>query len=161
MTPAAARHRDLDRRFLSGLGEPGHQRALLPPRQRLKDMHTMSAPRVPLTMLSVRASAKGNAYLAGRFGKAAAGEPDKLGNPTWDLFVSQPERCDGVSQPRQWPSKREVGALAAWIARRHPPAVPAAPTGRRIPRAQRLAERSTRRAMTAEREGDLNDAIHF
>ena len=44
----------------------------------------MSAPRVLLTTLSVRTSAKGNAYLAGWLGKASvvafAGEADKFGS---------------------------------------------------------------------------------
>src|SRR4051794_38847519 len=55
----------------------------------------MSAgPRVLLMQLSERTSGKGNTYLSGWLGKASvafAGEPDKHGNPTWDLFVSTPE----------------------------------------------------------------------
>ena len=54
-----------------------------------------AGPRVLLMQLSQRTSAKGNAYLSGWLGKASvvafAGEPDKHGNPTWDLFVSTPE----------------------------------------------------------------------
>ena len=54
----------------------------------------MSAgPRVLLLTLSERTSGKGNRYLSGWLGKASvvafAGEPDKHGNPTWDLFVSE------------------------------------------------------------------------
>src|SRR3954454_2823277 len=46
--------------------------------------------------LSERTSAKGNAYLSGWLGKASvvafqAEEPDKWGNPVWDVFVSTPE----------------------------------------------------------------------
>src|SRR4051812_11105091 len=45
--------------------------------------------------LSERTSGKGNRYMSGWLGKASvvafAGEPDKHGNPTWDLFVSTPE----------------------------------------------------------------------
>ena len=63
----------------------------------------MSGHRVLLTTLSVRQSAKGNKYLSGWLGKATmvafAGEPDKFGNPTWDLFLSQPEPRDAA--PRE------------------------------------------------------------
>ena len=45
--------------------------------------------------LSVRMSAKVRAYLSGYLGKAKvvafAGEADRYGNPTWDVFVSEPE----------------------------------------------------------------------
>src|SRR6476646_1733680 len=69
----------------------------------------MSAgPRVLLLTLSERTSGKGNRYLSGWLGKASvvafAGEPDKHGNPTWDLFVSEP-------QPRA-----ETGAKSAKFA---------------------------------------------
>src|SRR4051794_16570883 len=54
-----------------------------------------AGPRVLLMQLSQRTSGKGNAYLSGWLGKASvvafAGEPDKHGNPTWDVFVSTPE----------------------------------------------------------------------
>lgn len=50
-------------------------------------------PRVHLMTLSVRTSGKGNTYLAGWLGKASvvafAGEPDKFGNPTWDVFLAE------------------------------------------------------------------------
>lgn len=50
-------------------------------------------PRVHLMTLSVRTSGKGNAYLAGWLGKASvvafAGEPDKFGNPTWNVFLAE------------------------------------------------------------------------
>ena len=55
----------------------------------------MNQPRVLLMQLSERTSGKGNRYLSGWLGKASvvafAGEPDKHGNPTWDLFVSEPQ----------------------------------------------------------------------
>src|SRR3954451_22714674 len=56
----------------------------------------MNPTRVLLMQLSERTSAKGNRYLAGWLGKASvvafqAEEPDKFGNPVWDLFVSTPE----------------------------------------------------------------------
>jgi hypothetical protein len=60
----------------------------------------VSSPRVLLATLSVRTSAKGRQYLSGWLGRARvvgfAGEPDKWGNPTWDVFVAEPE-------PRQEP----------------------------------------------------------
>ena len=56
----------------------------------------MNAPRVLLMQLSERTSAKGNRYLAGWLGKASvvafqAEEPDKFGNPVWEVFVSEPQ----------------------------------------------------------------------
>jgi len=55
----------------------------------------MTGNRVLLMTLSCRTSAKGNSYLAGWLGKASvvafAGEPDKFGNPTWNVFLSEPE----------------------------------------------------------------------
>src|SRR3954452_24265329 len=54
-----------------------------------------ASPRVLLLTLSERTSGRGNRYLSGWLGKASvvafAGEPDKHGNPTWDLFVSEPQ----------------------------------------------------------------------
>ncbi len=59
----------------------------------------MSRPRVLLTRLSVRTSAKGRQYLAGWLGKASVvafkGEPDKYGDEAWDLYLSEPEPRDG------------------------------------------------------------------
>src|SRR4051812_31179836 len=68
----------------------------------------MNPSRVLLMQLSQRTSAKGNAYLSGWLGKASvvafAGEPDKHGNPTWDLFVSTPEpRPEAKSNKRLIP----------------------------------------------------------
>ena len=52
-------------------------------------------PARPAATLSERTSGRGNRYLSGWLGKASvvafAGEPDKHGNPTWDLFVSEPQ----------------------------------------------------------------------
>jgi hypothetical protein len=68
----------------------------------------VTGPRVLLLTLSERTSGKGNRYLSGWLGKASvvafAGEPDRHGNPTWDLFVSEP-------QPRA-----EAGAKSAKLA---------------------------------------------
>src|SRR6476620_10301565 len=65
--------------------------------------------RVLLMQLSERTSGKGNRYLSGWLGKASvvafAGEPDKHGNPTWDLFVSEPQPRAEVGQERD-PARR-------------------------------------------------------
>ena len=72
----------------------------------------MSTSRVLLTTLSRRTSTKGNEYLAGWLGRASVvafpGEPDKFGNPTWDVFLSQPEPRDGTPAPRQRAPEREA-----------------------------------------------------
>ena len=91
----------------------------------------MSAgPRVLLLTLSERTSGKGNRYLSGWLGKASvvafAGEPDKHGNPTWDLFVSTPEpkpeqrqqsagRGKGVAELRP---RRAIAEFGGWGWRR-------------------------------------------
>src|SRR3954447_16144164 len=95
----------------------------------------MTGPRVLLLQLSERTSAKGNRYLAGWLGKAGvvafqAEEPDKFGNPVWNLFVSTPEprqrfvaRDDAAAEVRSEgvePSSASAGAAAAptkWSAR--------------------------------------------
>src|SRR3954463_13437378 len=69
----------------------------------------VTGPRVLLMQLSERTSAKGNAYLSGWLGKASvvafqAEEPDKFGNPVWDVFVSTPE-----PRAEQQQSKPEAG----------------------------------------------------
>ena len=76
----------------------------------------MSAgPRVLLMQLSQRTSAKGNAYMSGWLGKASvvafAGEPDRHGNATWDLFVSEPQpRAEQQqSKPEARPERRPQG----------------------------------------------------
>src|SRR4051812_46673359 len=56
----------------------------------------VTGPRVLLMQLSERTSGKGNRYMSGWLGKASvvafqAEEPDKWGNPVWDVFVSTPE----------------------------------------------------------------------
>lgn len=77
----------------------------------------MSGPRVLLATLSIRTSAKGNAYLSGWLGKAQVvgfpGEADKYGNATWNLYVAEPEQRDAPS-----------GASARPVSRSRP-----APTG--------------------------------
>ena len=83
----------------------------------------MSAgPRVLLLTLSERTSGRGNRYLSGWLGKASvvafAGEPDKHGNPTWDLFVSEPQ--PRAEQQQSKPKARQGG-----------PAKPSAPPSAR------------------------------
>jgi hypothetical protein len=55
----------------------------------------MKEPRVLLCSLSVRTSQKGSEYLTGWLAKAKVigwqGKPDKWENPTWDLYLVQPE----------------------------------------------------------------------
>jgi hypothetical protein len=99
MTRVAARHRDLDRAYHAALGEPVGGHALVP------------SPRILLTTLSVRTSAKGRPYLSGFLGKsrvvAFEGEADRFGNPTWDIFVAEPEPRDGPAAARQRASGSE------------------------------------------------------
>lgn len=71
--------------------------ALMRPRDRREDTRTMDRPNPPkvlLMRLSERTSGKGNAYLSGWLGKARLvafrGEPDERGNPTWDVYASEP-----------------------------------------------------------------------
>lgn len=89
----------------------------------------MSGPRVLLTTLSVRTSAKGNQYLAGWLGKASvvafAGEPDKFGNPTWDLYLCEPEPREGQPRPGRSPQGREAASGGATA----PPSPSARPGG--------------------------------
>src|SRR5690348_17334198 len=56
----------------------------------------MNPNRVLLMQLSERTSGRGNRYLAGWLGKASvvafqADEPDKFGNPVWEVFVAEPQ----------------------------------------------------------------------
>jgi hypothetical protein len=112
MTHAAARHRELDTAYSERLvrdgGAPVRGGSLLPSRLRNQDLRTMDRPKRPrvlLAQLSVRTSAKGNRYLSGWLGKASVvgfpGEPDKFGNETFDIFVSEPEPRPGTAPPAQ------------------------------------------------------------
>ena len=91
-----------------------------------------AGPRVLLLTLSERTSGKGNRYLSGWLGKASvvafAGEPDRHGNPTWDLFVSEPQPRPEAGQARP---ERRPGART-----RRPEA--AAERQRRVRRLSRL-----------------------
>ena len=68
--------------------------------------------RVHLLTLSERMSAKGNRYLAGWLGKASvvafAGDPDKHGNPTWDLFVCEVEQRQQPAANQSAPRERAI-----------------------------------------------------
>jgi hypothetical protein len=69
------------------------------------DATVSAGPRVLLMRLSERTSGKGNRYLSGWLGKASvvafqAEEPDKWGNPVWDVFVSTPEPRAEAGQAR-------------------------------------------------------------
>ena len=171
MTHAAARHRHLDGRFADVLardGEPGPRGALLPSRLRGKDMRTMSAPRVLLTTLSVRTSARGRQYLSGFLGKsrvvAFEGEADRFGNPTWDIFVAEPEPREGAPGARQGAPERDANN-----GRTDAPPNASARSGdfHRAPRTESAAARKERvsaevaRGYGVERDEDLNDAIPF
>ncbi len=69
-----------------------------------------SAPRVLLTTLSIRTSARGNEYLSGFLGKARVvgfpGEADRYGNPTWDLYLAEPEQRDAPAGASSRPMSR-------------------------------------------------------
>ena len=66
---------------------------------------------------------EGTVYLSGWLGKAQviafAGEPDKFGNPQWDVYVAEPSpKTEGAPGPRQplperaqstWDAARRVG----------------------------------------------------
>ena len=141
--------------------------ALLPSRFRGKDMRTMSAPRVLLTTLSVRTSAKG-ASTVGFLGKsrvvAFEGEADRFGNPTWDIFVAEPEPREGTPGARQGLSERDADN-----GRTEAPPNAGARSGdfHRAPRAESAAARKERVSAEVasgygvERDEDLNDAIPF
>jgi hypothetical protein len=60
--------------------------------------------------LSERTSARGTTYLAGWLGKAKVvafrGKgPDKFGNPTWDVFVAEPQQ---LREQRAGPGQRDT-----------------------------------------------------
>ena len=59
-------------------------------------MSSYQAPKVLLTTLTERTSAKGNVYLTGWLAKARIvgfrDDDDEHGNPVWNLYLSEPER---------------------------------------------------------------------
>src|SRR3954453_6547279 len=97
-----------------------------------------AANRILLLRPGERTSVKGNTYPNGRLGKASvvafqAEEPDKFGNPVWQVFVTEPPpRTD---QPQQrLPLERPASPAGASAAR--------AGAARRATSAQRPAGRS-------------------
>ena len=80
----------------------------------------MNTNRVLLMSLSVRTSAKGRSYLSGWLGRASvvafAGEPDKFGNPTWDVFLAEPEPRDAAPKPPPRPAGRDEAPTPPWPA---------------------------------------------
>lgn len=105
MTHANRWHRQLDVGAAEAQARDGDERVEGRPtvrsRDRARDSRSLGGPasRVLLTTLLVKTSAKGRPYLSGFLGKAAVvafeGEPDKFGNPRWDLFLSEPRARDG------------------------------------------------------------------
>src|SRR4051794_23751617 len=67
-----------------------------------------------LATLSMRASARGRPSPPGWLGKVPAGafegQPDKHGNPTWDVFLAEPELRDGPRRPPASPPGRDSGS---------------------------------------------------
>jgi hypothetical protein len=131
----------------------------------------MSGPRVLLTTLSVRTSAKGNTYLSGWLGKASVvafqGEPDKYGNETWDLFLCEPEPRDrpaASTPPPRGTSAPQESAAASGRAMA-PPSPTARPGGSHRPfHRESAAARQDRVAGEIVREHGadvLDDAIPF
>ena len=56
--------------------------------------------------LSQRTSGKGNTYLAGYLGKAKLvgfldQEPDKFGNPVWNVYAAEPPPREGGAAVRE------------------------------------------------------------
>ena len=97
-------------------------------------------PRVLLASLSVRTSSKGKSYLSGYLGKASViafpGEPDRFGDPTWDLFVSEPEPRDAAQAPARSPPAHDAhpgGPQAARPMYGTPSRSPQASYGERAP----------------------------
>jgi hypothetical protein len=106
MTIARDTHRQLDRAYAENEARDGRTRidninSDLPDIARPTRWRTDSTvsggrqPKVLLMTLSERTSAKGRRYFSGWLGKASAvafeGEPDKFGNPTWDLYAAEPQ----------------------------------------------------------------------
>jgi hypothetical protein len=124
----------------------------------------MTNPRVLLATLSVRTSAKGRQYLTGWLGKASVvafeGEPDKFGNPTWDVFLSEPEpRPVGQKAPARPPergpaARREGGRLRVVGA---PPGASGRPPGHESETARRDRVRPEAAAAYGSGEDDLDD----
>jgi hypothetical protein len=111
----------------------------------------MTSSRVLLTTLSVRTSAKGRQYLSGWLGKASVvaftGQPDKFGNPTWDVFLSEPElKRDAAPKAAASPPERDEAPTPPGAA---PAAAGARPDGPRR-RFRREGEAARRERVAGE-----------
>src|SRR4051794_28923922 len=124
----------------------------------------ITAPRVLLLTLSERTSGKGNRYMSGWLGKASvvafAGEPDRHGNPTWALFVSEPQprperQADGTGEVRSRPepSSRSAGTAA--------PNAPAKPSASPVARGAGWRGSSYRRPASGAKRGATADGGAF
>lgn len=75
---------------------------------------TPRTPRVLLTTLSVRTSGRGTNYLSGYLGKAKvvafAGEADRWGNPTWNLYLEHQEPRAEDGHQRRPDTRRDYSA---------------------------------------------------
>jgi hypothetical protein len=131
----------------------------------------VSGPRVLLMQLSERTSGKGNAYLSGWLGKASVvafpGEPDKHGNATWDVFVSEtqpraerrPEaEREREVRPRPEPSSRSAGTAASGAAANRSASPATRGAGWRGSQYRRPAN-GAQRAPVAEREPFYEDSL--
>ena len=76
-------------------------------------MNTHQAPKVLLTTLTERTSAKGNLYLTGWLTKARVvgfrGDDDDQGHPVWNIYLSEPEprpaaAASGQDRPARTPA---------------------------------------------------------
>ncbi len=103
MSHAAARHRDLDRRFADALardgGDRAHGHALVASRNRLKDTRTMSVPRKPRVLLvevEIRTSERtGKVWYSAWLGRARlvgfeAEEPNPRGHRVIHFYAEEP-----------------------------------------------------------------------
>ena len=131
------------------------------------EVSVMTSPRVLLTTLSVRVSAKGRQYLSGWLGKASVvafeGQPDEHGNPTWDVFLAEPEPRNGPQRPIASPPERDSGSGREI----EPRSTDARPEGSQRPLRRESAtarrERVAGEVATAYGlgEGDPDDALPF
>lgn len=131
MSYASRDHRRLDAAAAEAQARDGGERVgggpAVQSRDRGRDARTLtsSARRVLLTSLSAKTSAKGRTYLSGFLGKATVvafeGAPDRFGNPTWDVFLSEPRQAAGSSEKgfrSGSPSGRNANASTGTGARR-------------------------------------------
>lgn len=102
MTLARDQHRRLDRDFAEADARDGGadgQPELVRPRRWRTDTVSGNRPREPkvlLLQLSERTSGTGTRYFSGWLGKARlvgflADEPDRDGNPLWNVYAAEPQ----------------------------------------------------------------------